>query len=227
MSENKGFLAIWCDIDAADLADYRAWITREHIADRTLLPGWLGARFCVAIDNPCSHFFLYATQSAQVFSAAPYIQVLNNPSPWTRRIMPRFGAFDRALGEQLFKLGNGYGAYLMVARIRHFGALEARAAQRQLQPFLELPGVVSVRCMRLDRAATDIQSQEKTMRSGPEGDFHFLLVVEALSEQGALDAQARAQHIVPQAFAGADKIDSSVRKVIYGETAFEAACPLG
>ena len=59
---NKGFLAIWCEISADDLADYRAWITKEHIADRTFLPGWLGARFCIDVTNELAHFFLYATE---------------------------------------------------------------------------------------------------------------------------------------------------------------------
>jgi len=54
-TSHKGFLAIWCEIGAEDLADYRAWITKEHIADRTFLPGWLGARFCTDVTNEPPH----------------------------------------------------------------------------------------------------------------------------------------------------------------------------
>mgnify|MGYP000940185067 CR=1 FL=1 len=100
---NKGFLAIWCEIGADDLADYRAWITKEHIADRTPLPGWLGARFCADITNERAHFFLYATQDKSVFSAAPYLRVLNHPSPWTRRLMPK-----AALAMQAERKGTGH-----------------------------------------------------------------------------------------------------------------------
>jgi hypothetical protein len=220
---NKGFLAIWCEIGADDLADYRAWITREHIADRTFLPGWLGARFCTDVKNERAHFFLYATQDKSVFSAAPYLKVLNNPSPWTNRIMPKFGPFDRALGEQLFKLGNGYGAYMMVARIKDASPLDLAQAKAELGKFMDVPEVVSVRLMQLDRSATDIKSQEKTMRKGAEGDFHYLLVVEAVSERGGANAQEHLAQILLAAFPQAEKTDSSVRKLIYGETAFEGA----
>ena len=48
---NKGFLGIWCEIGEEDLHDYRNWITREHIADRIFSPGFLGVRFCNAVDN--------------------------------------------------------------------------------------------------------------------------------------------------------------------------------
>ena len=220
---NKGFLAIWCEISADDLADYRAWITKEHIADRTFLPGWLGARFCTDVTNERAHFFLYATENKSVFSAEPYLNVLNNPSPWTTRIMPKFGPFDRALGEQLFKLGNGYGSYMMVSRIKDASVIDIPHVQTELGKFMELPEVVSVRLMKLDRSATDIKSQEKTMRNGVEGDFHYLLIVEALSERGGVNAQNHVVEILKTAFPQAVKSDSSVRKVIYGETAFEGA----
>ena len=223
---NKGFLAIWCEISADDLADYRAWITKEHIADRTFLPGWLGARFCIDVTNELAHFFLYATEDKGVFSAEPYLNVLNNPSPWTRRIMPKFGPFDRALGEQLFKLGNGYGAYMMVSRIRDASIINIPHVQAKLGKFIELPEVVSVRLMKLDRSATDIKSQEKTMRKSVEGDFHYLLVVEAISERGGINAQENVVNIIRIAFPQAERSDSSVRKVIYGETAFEGPSSL-
>jgi hypothetical protein len=222
---NKGFLAIWCEIGADDLADYRAWITKEHIADRTFLPGWLGARFCADVKNERAHFFLYATEDKSVFSAEPYLKVLNNPSPWTSRIMPKFGPFDRALGEQLFKLGNGYGACMMVSRIKDASAIDLARVKAELTKFMVLPEVVSVRLMKLDRSATDIKSQEKTMRKGAEGDFHYLLVVECLSERGDANAQDRVAQILQAAFPQAEKTDCTVRKVLYGETAFEGATP--
>ena len=218
---NKGFLAIWCEIGAEDLGDYRAWITKEHIADRTFLPGWNGARFCVDVTNELAHFFLYATENKDVFSAQPYLNVLNNPSPWTNRIMPKFGPFDRALGEQLFKLGNGFGSYMMVSRIKDESSIDLADVKSKFAKFMDMPDIVSVRLMKLDRSATDIKSQEKTMRKGAEGDFHYLLVIEAISEKGGTNAQNHVAQILKDAFPSAEKTDSSVRKVLYGETAFE------
>ena len=218
---NKGFLAIWCEIGAEDLSDYRAWITKEHIADRTFLPGWNGARFCVDVTNERAHFFLYATENKDVFSAQPYLNVLNNPSPWTNRIMPKFGPFDRALGEQLFKLGNGFGSYMLVSRIKDESSIDLADVKSKFAKFMDMPDIVSVRLMKLDRSATDIKSQEKTMRKGAEGDFHYLLVIEAISEKGGTNAQNHVAQILKDAFPSAEKTDSSVRKVLYGETAFE------
>ena len=154
---NKGFLEIWCEIGADDLADYRAWITKEHIADRTFLPGWLGARFCTDVTNELAHFFLYATEDKSVFSAEPYLNVLNNPSPWTRRIMPKFGPFDRALGEQLFKLGNGYGAYMMVSRIRDASVINR--VLDELDPIKKDIHAVMVLSLETESDAADVHTR--------------------------------------------------------------------
>ena len=102
--------------------------------------------------------------------------------------MPKFGPFERALGEQLFKLGNGYGACMMVSRIKHAAAIDAQSVQRELARFMDLPEVVS--------------------------------------ERGGLGAQAELNAILKTAFPAMEKSDSSVRKVIYGETAFEGAAAL-
>jgi hypothetical protein len=220
---NKGFLAIWCDISAEDLPDYRQWIIKEHIADRIFSPGFLGARFCTNIADEKSHFFLYTTEDKNVFKNPPYLHILNNPSPWTNRIMPKFGQFDRALGEQLMKIGNGFGAFIVVARIKDASDADLESLQKTLTQFMNMPDVVTVRLMKLDRSATDIKSQEKTMRKGTEGDFHYLLVVEALSDSGALNAQSHLNEILAKSFPKAEKSDSSVRKVIYGETPFEGS----
>lgn len=119
--------------------------------------------------------------------------------------MPTFGPFDRAMGEQLLKIGNGFGAFMMVARIKDASDVDLESLQKTLTEFMTMPDVVTVRLMKLDRSATDIESQEKTMRKGTEGDFHYLLVVEALSDSGALKAQSHLNEILTKSFQKAEK----------------------
>ena len=96
-----GFLAIWCDIGAEDLADYRAWLMREHIADRTFSPGFLRRAAVHRAGRPKPRTsFSTPPPSPAVLQAPAYRAILDTPSPWTRRIMPRFGRFDRAAGRR-------------------------------------------------------------------------------------------------------------------------------
>ena len=179
MTDNYGFLAIWCDIASEDLNDYRDWLTKEHIADRTFSPGFLGVRLFDALDDERSHFILYATESPAVLSASAYKAILDNPSPWTQAIMPKFGNFDRAIGGQRLKIGNGYGAFIAVWRLQvDLSDLDWGLVDEHLGRVLDMAGAVSVRVFEVDDGVTDRPSVEKTMRTGKEGAFDLLVVAE-------------------------------------------------
>lgn len=217
-----GFLAIWCDVAAEDLVDYRNWLTQEHIADRTFSPGFLGVRLFEALDDPLSHFILYATDGPEVLSGAAYKAILDNPSPWTRRVMPKFGPFDRALGRQVLKIGNGFGSCLAVWRLKlGDAAADLDRIAEGLAGFAGRDGVVSLRLCALNREMTDRRSEEKTMRGGAEGDFDFLLSAEAMGEAAAIRVERALTGELGRVFPGLERSDSSCRRMIYGEAPHE------
>jgi hypothetical protein len=163
-----------------------------------------------------------------VLKGRDYKNVLDHPSPWTKRLMPKFGPFDRAIGEQAIKIGVGFGSHVLVSRVKLGAAVEDLATTRAgLLRFLDVPDVVGVRWMETDRATTSVASQEKTMRSAVEreGDFDVLLVVEALSERGAAGAQAVLESTLRAAAGAIESWDSSVRRVIYGQAPYEGETP--
>jgi hypothetical protein len=220
--KRHGFLAIWCDIGAEDLEDYRNWLTREHIADRTFSPGFLGVRLFEALEDETSHFILYATEGPSVLESVSYRAILDNPSPWTQRIMPRFGPFDRATGEQTIKLGNGYGTFVAICRIQTRQAEPDLARLREsLGRYLDLPCIISVRLYSVDKASTDIKSEERTMRKGVEGNFQFLLCIEAMNETAVRGAVAAISSTEAEVFPGLERSDISGRRMIYGEAPHE------
>ena len=222
----QGFLAIWCEIGPQDLTDYRNWLTQEHISDRIYSPGFLGVRLFSAVDNERSHFFLYVTEGPEVMKAPPYLHILNNPSPWTRRIMVKFGPFDRAAGRRLVKIGRGFGSHVLVSRIRAPDAkVDPASARDALKSLIDLPDTVGARLLQTDRDTTGIKSAEKTMRSGEEGAFDYLLVVEATSEAGADRAREALARVLPTAVPGTQRHDSMVCRMLYGEAPYEGEAP--
>jgi hypothetical protein len=222
----QGFLAIWCEIGADDLVDYHNWQTQEHIADRIYSPGFLGMRLFTAVDNPCAHFFLYATESPSVLSSLSYLRILDNPSPWTSKLMPKFGPFDRAAGEKVVKIGRGFGSHVLASRVKTDGRpLDAISAKEALRRFINLPDTVGARLLATDRSTTTIKSEEKTMRGSIEGDFDLLLVVEALSRSGAEWARDQLDAALAQVLPGLKSFDALVCQMIYGEAPHEGEEP--
>ena len=217
-----GFLAIWCDISDEYLADYRNWLTQEHIADRTFSPGFLSVRLFEKLDDPNSHFILYATENPEVLDGPEYKAILDTPSDWTRRLMPEFERFDRALGTQVLKIGNGFGSCVAIWRLSlNNAAVDLNELGSRLTSYLGSDGVVSVRLNALNHATTDRHSEEKTMRGGTEGGFDYLLCAEVMNEDQVTLCEQRLTAALPKLFPKLSGFDSSCRRMFYGEAAHE------
>src|SRR3954452_7470960 len=96
---DSGFLAIWSDIDAAAETDYLHWMSREHAIERVSIPGFLAMRMFRALDVDARRYFiLYELEHGGVVSGPDYLARLNQPTPWSQRIMPQLGNFARGGG---------------------------------------------------------------------------------------------------------------------------------
>lgn len=220
---NHGFLAIWTDIEAEHFNEYRRWLSQEHMGQRIFAPGFLGARVHSAADNELSHFILYATKDKDVLQSESYIQVLNNPTKWTQQMMPRLRAFDRGAGEQIAKVGDGCGTWLLACRISETSNPVVGSLAKSLLRLLETEGIVTARLLAVDRRSTDVPTVEKTIRAGPEGAFRSLLVIEATSEAPLLAFEPHLRVLI-SAIAGADaRYDARRYRSIYTLHPFEGA----
>ena len=122
----------------------------------------------------------------------------------------------------MWKMGNGTGPCLAVARITPDGGdPDPQAVQRALAHLIDLPGIAGMRLMGVDRAATDIATEEKTMRPGGEGAFRHLLVVEAVSDTAIRGAVPAIEDAAVAAFGPRAAVDLSTRRLVYAEAPHE------
>ena len=83
-------LAIWFDVDPAGLQEVDGWYPRQHLPERLSVPGFRRGRRYGAQEAGSAFFTLYETEDAGVLSSAAYLERLNNPTDWTRRVLPSF-----------------------------------------------------------------------------------------------------------------------------------------
>jgi hypothetical protein len=185
-----GFIAIWSDVAADDLTDYRHWLTREHTTERVTTRGFLASRVFRAAREDINRFFiLYELEAPEVLDGEAYLARLNAPTPWSQRIMPKLGNFMRGGGIMVARAGRGEGATIMALRIETLPG----DPQKLAEALVACDGVAAVQIGATDKARTSVPTTEKGMRQN-EGFFAGLLLIEALdvaSLQGALQ-QARA-----------------------------------
>ncbi|MHC4042083.1 hypothetical protein [Bradyrhizobium sp. 23AC] len=188
-----GFLAIWSDVEAHDLTDYRHWLTREHTTERVTTRGFLASRVFRATRDDINRFFiLYELEAPEVLDGEAYLARLNAPTPWSQRIMPKLGNFVRGGGVMVARAGRGEGATIMALRIEKLPA----GTQKLAEALVACDGIAAVQIGATDEARTLVPTTEKGMRKD-EGFFAGLLLVEALDEASLQAALQQARTIAP------------------------------
>ncbi len=90
-------VAMWWDIPAAVRAEWEDWHTREHMPERLGIPGFLRGTRWVSFADAGAYFVLYETTALSTITSGAYLERLNHPTPWSRRMMPHHKNMVRSL----------------------------------------------------------------------------------------------------------------------------------
>src|SRR5262249_55645226 len=145
----KGVLAIWHAMTPEGDLEMIRWHDREHVAERVGVPGFLRGRRYGHATAPRQYLDFYETESVETVRSEPYLARLNNPTPWTQRVLPHFRDVVRLGCRVLASSGRGQTGSMLTFRL----AAAAGGRQPELGDWLvgagqrglaEAPGVVGV-----------------------------------------------------------------------------------
>lgn len=127
------FLALWNDYPAALVDEYEAWHTFEHVPERQTSPGFRAARrYRSEGDGEVhSYFTLYELDNLDALQHPDYLDLVHNPTPWSKKMREHFSNVLRIPGEYIASGGRGTGAYAFVEAFS-IGRSHAGAACLQL-----------------------------------------------------------------------------------------------
>ena len=171
-------VTIWCDV-AADVRDeFEDWHSTEHMPERLAIPGFLrGTRWI----SGNSYFVLYELDSPATLTGAAYLERLNNPTPWSRKMMPH----HRNMVRSLCLIREGYG-----------GGIPKTIATVRFSRRTELPrgkGLTSAHL--LESQPMPAATTEQKIRGGDATTDWILLV-------GGYDVDAVTKSVPPEGIAG-------------------------
>ena len=115
MTSGKAAVAIWCDVAPEARAEFDDWHAHEHMPERLSIPGFLRGSRWVSADGG-SYFMLYEAKDEATITGGPYLKRLNDPSAWSRKMMPRHGNMVRSLCRVVASEGQGLGGALLTLR---------------------------------------------------------------------------------------------------------------
>lgn len=190
----NGILAIWNDVEAGGDAEYNHWHTREHIPERVGVPGFVRGRRYVAVSGAPRYFTLYETETVETLAGPAYLARLNDPTPWTERVLPLFRSTIRTACRVTLSMGHGVGGALATLRLAPMRGrdeeLRSWLIGTTLPMLVERPGLVGGHLCEADISATQIPTEERRLRAGPDQVVGWVLLVEG-TEPEAVETGCR------------------------------------
>src|SRR5512137_477629 len=104
------------DVDADALAEHDDWHTLEHLPERLSIPGFVRGTRWTAADGGPRYFVMYEVETLDVLGSPAYLERLNNPTPWTSRMMPHYRGMTRGLCRVTGSFGCGLGHAALLVR---------------------------------------------------------------------------------------------------------------
>ena len=207
----SALLAIWSDVPPESENDYLHWLTREHTLERVATGGFTSARVFRAENVEIRRYLIiYELDDVHALDGPDYVRKLNNPTPWSQRIMPVLKNFVRGGGQIIAQAGTGRGAFLIPITVDSMPA----KGQAIVDALAREEGVCGVLLMQTDQAKTGVETREKTLRQ-KDKSFAGLLAIDGLDPEALASACAGLKAIAPSLMYNGDAHANLYRQLFH------------
>ena len=148
-------LAMWWDMAPAMRQEFEHWHTHEHFPERLALPGFLRGSRWADQGGGEGFFILYELAAYEALVSPEYLARLNDPTPWSRQLMPHHRNMVRSLCHVRSGYGRGLGGSMATLRL-----------ERALATLAERKGVSAAHLLQAQSMAGAPQTAEQKLRGG-------------------------------------------------------------
>jgi hypothetical protein len=177
----RGVVAIWHDIVLEAQPEFYEWHNREHMPERMGIPGFRRGRRYIALEGTPQFFCFYEGDDLGVVAGPAYFERLNNPSEWTRKMMPFFRNMSRSVCKVRYSDGPGEGGFIATVQFSASLKNEDELMETTLPETGNARGVVGVHFCVADGAASNIPTVEKTFRTSTDMCPPYTILIEGSS----------------------------------------------
>ncbi|QYK41750.1 MAG: hypothetical protein KF887_00980 [Paracoccaceae bacterium] len=185
--QGKGAVAIWNGIANDADAEFIEWHVREHIPERVGIPGFVSGRRYSAVDGQPAYFNYYEVESPDVLRSAAYLARLNDPSPWTQKVVAQFTDVSRTLCRVAASSGMGIGVFAEVLRFPVVADVDA--AEAFVSGLVGDAAICAAHLFLRDEGPPQVTSETRLRRT-PDVTWAGILIAEAVTEPAAAAVRA-------------------------------------
>lgn len=171
-------IAMWWNM-APDLrSEFEDWHSHEHFPERMSIPGFRRGSRWASEDGGEGFFVLYELEAHETLTSPHYLERLNNPTPWSTKMMPHHRNMVRSQCRVLESHGGGVAQFVLTLS---FSPAEGRAAalHRNLSPVLArlptLPGVTGGHLLRTETPNAPATTEQKIRGGDAVADWIILV----------------------------------------------------
>jgi len=166
------------DVDPDIIEEHDRWHTHEHLPERLSIPGFRRGTRWIAIEGGPRYVVLYEVDSLATLASKAYLARLNNPTPWTTRMMPHYRGMTRGLCAVRGSFGMGQGSAAAVIRFSpdkaHSQELNRWLLERALPAVPQVWGLNSAHLLQGAQPAA--MTNEQRIRGADRGVESALIV---------------------------------------------------
>ncbi len=142
---------MWWDVASDRRTEFEDWHSHEHFPERLGIPGFLRASRWASATGGEGFFVMYELDAIETLTSPQYLARLDNPTPWSVRMMPQHRNMVRSLCAVVLTSGGGIAKSLLTVRVapRPGEATALLDRLRRMLPGLPaLPGITGAHLLQ-------------------------------------------------------------------------------
>ncbi|WP_233238370.1 hypothetical protein [Bordetella sp. LUAb4] len=187
----KAALAMWWNMAGPMKPEFEDWHTHEHFPERLSVPGFLRSSRWTANGGGEGVFVIYELDTHGVLSSPTYLSRLNDPTPWSRKLMPYHRDMVRCQSHVLDSHGSLAGRHAVTLRLAGEGAdgvdRLCQGLPQRLAALVGRPGVIGAHLLRHETPAI-AQTTEQKIRGTPDQVADVVVVLTGYDEAALMAA---------------------------------------
>ena len=171
-------VAMWWNMAPSQCKEFEDWHSHEHFPERMGIPGFLRGSRWASVDGGEGFFVLYELDRYDTLTSEGYLQRLNNPTPWSSKMMPHHRDMVRSQCRRVHSTGGGIAQYALTLR---FSPAKDRETEESVylaalaESFVKSPGGAAFHLLRTETPKISLTT-EQNIRGGKDAVADWIAI---------------------------------------------------
>jgi len=183
---------MWWEMESAHRAEFEDWHSHEHFPERMSIPGFLRGSRWASTSGSEGFFVMYELDVYETLTSPHYLARLNDPTPWSTKMMPHHRNIVRSQCRVAESFGGGIARSIVTTRVSPKPD-ESDALRDWLADVLAnlscVPGITGGHLLQTDTPEIG-ETQEQKIRGGADAIADWIVLVNGYDAQALADVMA-------------------------------------